>query len=200
MSDNSEIVLVEKNGPVTTVSINRPEVKNACNMETVQKLHDVFADFEKDEDARVAILTGVGGSFCAGADLKELASGASAGFCWAGEKKGVTRERPSKPVLAAVEGHAVAAGLGLAVWCDLRIVSESAVFGVFCRRFGGPMPNGATVRLPRLVGEGRALDMMMTGRAVEAEEAQRIGLADRLVATGAALQEAQKLAVYLQIL
>lgn len=190
-------VLIEKDGPVTTVIINREEVRNACNIPTVQGLHDAFVEFEQDEEARVAILTGAGGSFCAGADLNELASGASVGFCWAGEDKGVTRQRTSKPVLAAVEGHAVAAGLGLAVWCDMRIASETAVFGVFCRRFGGPMPNGATVRLPRLIGEGRALDMMMTGRAVAAEEAYRIGLADRLVPAGNALPEAQKLALQL---
>jgi enoyl-CoA hydratase len=187
-------VLEVREGPVTTVLINRPDVRNACDVETVQTLHDVFLDFEADDDARVAVLSGVDGQFCAGADLRELASGASIGFCWAGDDKGVTRRRPAKPVIAAVEGHAVAAGLALAVWCDLRVVSDTAVFGVFCRRFGGPMPNGCTVRLPRIIGEGRALDMLMTGRAVEAQEAHAIGLADRLVSAGEALTAAKALA------
>ena len=187
-------VLVSQDGPVTIVTINRPQVKNACDVETVQTLHDVFAAFEADDEARVAILTGAAGAFCAGADLAELASGAAIGFCWAGKDRGATRRRLSKPVLAAVEGHAVAAGLALAVWCDMRVASETAVFGVFCRRFGGPMPNGCTVRLPRIVGESRALDMLMTGRPVDAREAQAIGLADRLVPAGGALAAAEELA------
>ncbi|MGZ5912342.1 MAG: crotonase/enoyl-CoA hydratase family protein [Reyranella sp.] len=187
-------VLVERNGPVTTVIINRPEARNACRVETVKALHDAFMAFEADERARVAVLTGQGGTFCAGADLKELASGAAQGFCWAGEDKGVTRRPLAKPVIAAVEGHAVAAGLALAVWCDLRVADETAVFGVFCRRYGGPMPNGCTVRLPRLVGQSRALDMMLTGRAVEAPEAYAIGLANRLVKKGEARREAERLA------
>jgi enoyl-CoA hydratase/carnithine racemase len=179
---------------VTTVIINRPEVKNACDVETVKGLHDAFQEFEQDETAKAAVLSGAGNSFCAGADLAELASGASIGFSWAGTDKGVTRRRLSKPVIAAVEGHAVAAGLALAVWCDLRIASDTAVFGVFCRRFGGPMPNGCTVRLPRIIGESRALDMLMTGRPVAADEALLFGLADRRVAEGKALDEAQALA------
>ncbi|MCR9213433.1 MAG: crotonase/enoyl-CoA hydratase family protein [Proteobacteria bacterium] len=190
-------VIATAEGPVTIVTINRPEVRNACDMETVKGLHDAFADFEKDDDQRVGILTGADGYFSAGADLAELASGASIGFNWAGTDKGVTRRRLKKPVLAAVEGHAVAAGLALAVWCDMRIASDSAVFGVFCRRFGGPMPNGATVRLPRIIGESRALDMLMTGRPVDAEEAYRIGLADRRCRTGAALETAKELALTL---
>jgi len=187
-------VLVGRDGPVFIVTINRPQAKNACDVETVKALHDAFQEFDKDDDYRVAILTGADGAFCSGADLAELSSGASLGFCWAGEDKGVTRRRLSKPVIAAVEGHAVAAGLALAVWCDMRVASESAVFGVFCRRFGGPMPNGATVRLPRIIGEGRALDMLMTGRAVDATEALNFGLADRLVPTGKALEAALELA------
>lgn len=187
-------VLVERDGPVTVVTINRPEVKNACDVETVKALYDAFQDFDRDDEARVAVLTGAGGGFCAGADLQELSSGASIGFCWAGKDKGVTRHRVSKPVIAAVEGHAVAAGLALAVWCDMRVASDSAVFGVFCRRFGGPMPNGATVRLPRIVGESRALDMLMTGRAVDADEAQSMGLADRRAPAGGALEAAKELA------
>lgn len=187
-------VLVEIDGPVTSVTINRPQIRNACDVETVKALYDVFAEFEANDEARVATLTGAGGSFCAGADLAELASGASIGFCWAGSDKGVTRRRLDKPVIAAVEGHAVAAGLALAVWCDLRVADETAVFGVFCRRFGGPMPNGCTVRLPRIVGEGRALDMLLTGRAVDAREAHAIGLVDRLVAAGEAKDAAISLA------
>jgi len=179
---------------VATVIINRPEVKNACDVETVKGLHDAFQEFEQDETAKAAVLSGAGNSFCAGADLAELASGASIGFSWAGTDKGVTRRRLSKPVIAAVEGHAVAAGLALAVWCDLRVASDTAVFGVFCRRFGGPMPNGCTVRLPRIIGESRALDMLMTGRPVAADEALLFGLADRRVAEGKALDEAQALA------
>ncbi len=187
-------ILVDHDGRVTSVIINRPQVKNACDVETVQTLHDVFAAFEADDEARVAILTGAQGAFCAGADLAELASGSSLHFCWAGKDRGATRRRLSKPVIAAVEGHAVAAGLALAVWCDLRVAAATAVFGVFCRRFGGPMPNGCTVRLPRIVGESRALDMLMTGRSVDANEAKLIGLADRLVPAGQALAAATELA------
>lgn len=190
-------VLVERSGPVTTVIINRPEARNACRVATVKALHDVFMAFEADETAKAAVLTGQGGSFCAGADLKELASGEALGFCWAGEDKGVTRRMLGKPVIAAVEGHAVAAGLALAVWCDLRVADETAVFGVFCRRYGGPMPNGCTVRLPRLIGQSRALDMMLTGRAVDAREAYAIGLANRLVPKGEARREAERLALEL---
>ena len=186
-------VLVERDGAVTTVIINRPEARNACRMATVKALHDAFMAFEADDEAKVAVLTGQGGTFCAGADLKELAAGSSLGFCWAGDDKGLTRRLLNKPVIAAVEGHAVAAGLALAVWCDLRVADETAVFGVFCRRYGGPMPNGCTVRLPRLIGQSRALDMMLTGRAVDAQEAYTIGLANRLVGKGQAHREAERL-------
>jgi enoyl-CoA hydratase len=150
--------------------------------------------FEADDEAKVAVLTGQGDYFCAGADLKELASGAALGFCWAGGDKGVTQRMLKKPVIAGVSGHAVAAGLALAVWCDLRVADETAVFGVFCRRYGGPMPNGCTVRLPRLIGQSRALDMMLTGRAVDAKEAYAIGLVNRLVKAGEARREAERLA------
>lgn len=187
-------VIVEHDGPVTTVIINRPEARNACTMATVKALHDVFMDFEADENAKVAVLTGQGDCFCAGADLKELSTGKSIGFAWAGEDKGVTRRTLMKPVIAGISGHAVAAGLALAVWCDLRVADETAVFGVFCRRYGGPMPNGCTVRLPRLIGQSRALDMMMTGRAVDAEEAYAIGLVNRLVKKGEARVQAELLA------
>jgi enoyl-CoA hydratase len=191
---SSSEILVERDGPVTTVTINRPHARNACTVAMVKALYDAFAAFEADPTARVAVLTGAGGSFCAGADLKELASGSALGFCWAGEDKGVTRRMLSKPVIAAVSGHAVAAGLALAVWCDLRVADATAVFGVFCRRYGGPMPNGCTVRLPRLIGQSRALDMMLTGRAVDASEAHAIGLANRLVSAGRARIEAERLA------
>lgn len=190
-------LLVEETGPLTIVTINRPAARNACEVAMVKGLHDVFMAFEAKESQRVAILTGAGGAFCAGADLEEIASGAALGYSWAGRDKGATRRRLSKPVIAAVEGHAVAAGLALAVWCDLRVAADSAVFGVFCRRFGGPMPNAATVHLPRIVGESRALDMMMTGRPVDADEALRIGLADRRCADGQALECAKSLAAQL---
>ena len=191
---SEDAIRVEREGPVTTVIINRPRARNACTVAMVKALHDAFMAFEADADVRVAVLTGAGGSFCAGADLKELASGAALGFCWAGDDKGVTQRMLSKPVIAAVSGHAVAAGLALAVWCDLRVADATAVFGVFCRRYGGPMPNGCTVRLPRLIGQSRALDMMLTGRAVDANEAHAIGLANRLVPAGRARIEAERLA------
>ena len=170
------------------------EARNACPVATVKALHDAFMAFEADRDGESRRAHRADGTFCAGADLKELASGAALGFCWAGEDKGVTRRMLSKPVIAAVAGHAFAAGLALAVWCDLRVADETAVFGVFCRRYGGPMPNGCTVRLPRLIGQSRALDMMLTGRAVDAREAHAIGLANRLVPAGEARAEAERLA------
>lgn len=192
-------ILIDRDGAVTTVTIDRPRARNACTVEMIKALHDAFMAFEADPDARVAVLTGSGGAFCAGADLREISSGAAIGYCWAGEDKGVTRRMLKKPVIAAVSGHAVAAGLALAVWCDLRVADETAVFGVFCRRYGGPMPNGCTVRLPRLIGQSRALDMMLTGRAVDAREAYAIGLANRLV-EGPALPAAQQLARDLAVL
>jgi enoyl-CoA hydratase len=187
-------VLVERKGPVTTVVINRPEARNACDQETLALLWDAFQAFDADPAQSVAVLTGAGGAFCAGADLKELSTGVGIGFAWAGSDRGLTRHQPSKPVIAAVEGHAVAAGLALAVWCDLRVADETAVFGVFCRRFGVPMTNGATVRLPRLIGQSRALDMYLTGRPVAAKEAYEIGLVNRLVPQGTARAAAEQLA------
>jgi len=177
---SNDNIRVEREGPVTTVIIDRPQARNACTVAMVKALHDAFAAFEADPAAMVAVLTGAGG--------------AALGFCWAGEDKGVTRRVLSKPVIAAVSGHAVAAGLALAVWCDLRVADATAVFGVFCRRYGGPMPNGCTVRLPRLIGQSRALDMMLTGRAVDAAEAHAIGLANRLVPAGEARAAAERLA------
>ena len=177
----AERIRVERDGAVTTVIIDRPEARNACSVDMVRALHRAFAEFEADPEALVAVLTGNGGAFCAGADLREIESGIAVGFCWAGLDEGVTRRYLDKPVIAAVTGPALAAGLALAVWCDLRVADTTASFGVSCRRFGGPMPNGATVRLPRLIGQSHALDLMLTGRTIDATEAHRIGLVNRLV-------------------
>ena len=190
----SDKLRVAHEGPVTIVTIDRPEARNACDLETLGLLRAASLRFEEDEQARVLVVTGAGGNFCAGADLKELAAGQAIGFGWAGSEDGPLRRTLNKPVIAAVEGYALAAGLALALWCDLRVASETAVFGVFCRRWGAPMTNGATVRLPRLIGHSRALDMLITGRPVEAKEALAIGLANRLVPGGEALAAAMTLA------
>jgi enoyl-CoA hydratase len=193
----SDNILVERDGPVTTLIINRPHARNALDNDAAHALADALLAFEADPDARVAVLTGQktdkGGAFCAGADLKELGSGTDY-FPWAGSDRGPLRAPLAKPVIAAVEGHACAGGLGVALFCDIRIVDETAVFGVFSRRWGVPMSDGTTVRLPRVVGQGRALDMLLTGRAVGADEAIAIGLATRKVAKGTTLDEARKLA------
>lgn len=190
----SGAVIVEREGPVTIVTLNRPERRNAVDAPTGVALRQAFEAFEADADAGVAVLTGAGGVFCAGADLKAVAAGAGAydpeGPGWMGP----TRMRTSKPVIAAVEGHAVAGGLELALWADLRVASESAVFGVFCRRWGVPLVDGGTIRLPRLIGHGRAMDMILTGRPVAAREALDIGLANRLVPAGEARAAAVTLA------
>ena len=186
-------ILIDRNDVVTTIVINRPEAKNALDNETAHALAAAFHAFDSDTDARVAVLTGAGGAFCAGADLKELGSGVDY-FPWAGSDDGPLRAPLSKPVIAAVEGHACAGGLGVALFCDLRIVDETAVFGVFSRSWGVPMSDGTTVRLPRLIGLGRALDMLLTGRPVGADEALAIGLASRKVARGTTRQEAETLA------
>jgi enoyl-CoA hydratase len=180
-------------GPVTTIVINRPQVRNALDNEAAHALAAALRVFEGDAEARVAVLTGAGGTFCAGADLKELGAGTDY-FPWAGGADGPLRAPLGKPLIAAVEGHACAGGLGVALFCDIRIVDDTAVFGVFSRRWGVPMSDGTTVRLPRIVGQGRALDMLLTGRAVGADEAIAIGLATRKVARGATRQEAEKLA------
>ena len=192
-------VEVVTEGPVWTVTIHRPEKRNAVNPDTALQLRAAFDAFEADPEAAVAVLTGAGGTFCAGFDLAVAAQsegGAdSARYDPVGEgPMGPTRRLLSKPVIAAIEGHAVAGGLELALWCDLRVASESAIFGVFCRRWGVPLIDGGTVRLPRIVGQGRALDMILTGRAVDAGEALSWGLADRVVAAGEALATAQALA------
>ena len=189
-------VRVEKDGPVTTVILHRPEVRNAVNRPTAAALADAFRGFEEDPDAQVAVLFGDGGTFCAGADLKAVSSGENANRA-APEgdgPMGPTRMLLSKPVIAAVAGYAVAGGLELALWCDLRVAEEDAAFGVFCRRWGVPLIDGGTVRLPRLIGHSRALDMILTGRAVGAPEAHDWGLANRVVPTGQARPEAEKLA------
>jgi enoyl-CoA hydratase len=188
-------VRVERTGPVFTVVLSRPERRNAVDGETAVALAEAFRAFEADDSAAVAVLFGEGGSFCAGADLKVVAEGAVRGVREQGDgPMGPTRFLLSKPVIAAIAGHAVAGGLELALWCDLRVVERSAVFGVFCRRWGVPLVDGGTVRLPRLVGLGRALDLILTGRPVAADEALRIGLADRVVADGESRAAAEALA------
>jgi enoyl-CoA hydratase len=188
-------VLYEKEGPVAIVTICRPEVRNAVDGATAEELADCFRRFDGDEEFSVAILTGQGGGFCAGADLKAATEGRGNRVDDVGDgPMGPTRMLLSKPVIAAVEGHAVAGGLELALWCDLRVVARDAVFGVYCRRWGVPLVDGGTVRLPRLIGHSRALDMILTGRGVGAEEALDMGLANRVVEPGTALEEALALA------
>jgi len=190
-----EKVLVEKDGPVTTVIINRAEVRNAVDEETATALTDAFRAFEADDEALVGVLTGAGGFFCAGADLKELGGGKRRVRSADDEGgMGPTRMLLTKPVIAAVAGHAVAGGLELALWCDMRVVEEGAIFGVFCRRWGVPLIDGGTVRLPRLIGMSTAMDMVLTGRPVGAEEARMMGLANRVVANGKSREEAEKIA------
>lgn len=185
----------ETDGPVAIVTIDRPEVRNAVDRPTAAALADAFRRFDADEELCVAVLTGADGTFCAGADLKAVSSGRGNALRDAGDgPMGVSRMLLQKPVIAAVEGHAVAGGLELAVWCDLRVAARDAVFGVFCRRWGVPLVDGGTIRLPRIVGQGVALDMILTGRGVDGEEALRIGLANRLVDPGQALASAVGLA------
>lgn len=187
-------VLVEREGPVITITIDRPERRNAVDPATAQALRDAFDAFEADETAQVAVLTGAGGHFCAGFDLKAFAE-ADADYDPLGEgPMGPTRRLLAKPVLAAVEGYAVAGGMELALWCDMRIAAESATFGIFCRRWGVPLVDGGTARLPRIVGQSRALDLILTGRPVGAAEALAIGLANRVVPAGRARAEAERIA------
>jgi enoyl-CoA hydratase len=188
-------VSIEKNGRVTTVIIERPESRNAIDRATAAALAAAFRSFDADADADVAVLWGRGGHFCAGADLKAIAAGESNRVAADGDGPlGPTRLLLSKPVIAAVSGYAVAGGLELACWCDLRVAEEDATFGVFCRRWGVPLIDGGTVRLPRLIGMSRALDLILTGRAVGAEEALHIGLANRVVPHGEARTAAEQLA------
>ncbi len=190
-------VVSEKNEAVTTILINRPQVKNAVDGITAQQLADAFRAFEADETASVAVLGGVGGTFCSGADLKAVAGEGQANQTTpdGDAPMGPSRMLLSKPVIAAISGYAVAGGLELALWCDMRVMERSAVMGVFCRRWGVPLVDGGTVRLPRLIGMSRAMDLILTGRPVGAEEAFNIGLANRLVEDGEALKTAQELAV-----
>ena len=188
-------VRYENRGSSAIITIDRPEVRNAVDAATAAALADAFRRFERDEDAGVAILTGQGGFFCAGADLKAVAAGDTRVITAESDgPMGPTRMVLGKPVIAAVEGHAVAGGLELALWCDLRVVAEDAVFGVFCRRFGVPLIDLGTIRLPRLIGQSRAMDLILTGRPVDADEALEIGLANRVAPSGRALEVALELA------
>jgi enoyl-CoA hydratase len=192
-------VIVERRPPLVIVTINRPAARNAVDGPTAGLLAESFRAFDADDELKVAILTGAGGNFCAGADLKAVASGepkrANRIDPEGDGPMGPTRLRLSKPVIAAVAGYAVAGGIELACWCDLRVADVTAQFGVFCRRFGVPLIDGGTVRLPRLIGMSRALDLILTGRAVDAQEAYAMGLANRVVPAGQALAEAEKLAL-----
>ena len=186
---------VERRGAVTVVTIARPEVKNAVDRATADALARAFRDFEADDTSSVAVLTGAGGTFCAGADLKAVARGEPNRVDPTGDgPMGPSRMRLEKPVIAAIAGHAVAGGLELALWCDLRVMEEDAQLGVLCRRWGVPLIDGGTVRLPRIIGLGRALDLILTGRLVDATEALAIGLVSRVVPHGASLQAAIALA------
>ncbi|QFZ23100.1 crotonase/enoyl-CoA hydratase family protein [Saccharothrix syringae] len=187
-------VRVERSGPVFTVLLDRPDVRNAVDGPTAHTLTEVFREFDEDPTASVAVLHGEGGTFCAGADLKAVGTGRGNDPLSPSGPMGPTRLRLSKPVIAAVAGHAVAGGLELALWCDLRVVEEDAVFGVFCRRWGVPLVDGGTVRLPRLIGTSRAMDLILTGRPVHSGEALRIGLANRVVPNGTSRAAAEELA------
>ena len=188
-------VIVEKNGPVTTVILNRPEVRNAVDRETAQALADAFREFDADENASVGVLFGDNGAFCAGADLKAIAAGRGNRVDPSGDgPMGPSRLLLSKPVIAAIAGHAVAGGLELALWCDMRVMEEDATLGVFCRRWGVPLIDGGTIRLPRLIGLSRALDLILTGRPVNAIEALNMGLVNRVVEKGQSRAAAEEIA------
>jgi enoyl-CoA hydratase len=188
-------VRAQRDGPVTTVLLSRPDRRNAVDGPTSAALADAFRAFDADPEAAVAVLHGEGGVFCAGADLNAIGTDESNRVDRTGDgPMGPTRLRLSKPVIAAIAGHAVAGGLELALWCDLRVAEEDAVLGVFCRRWGVPLIDGGTVRLPRLIGTSRAMDLILTGRPVPAAEAERIGLVNRVVGRGESLGAAQELA------
>jgi len=192
------MIRIERTGTVTSVIIDRRTAKNAVDRETAQQLADAFRAFDSDDTARVAVLAGDHGTFCAGADLKAMAAGNPNRVAPDGDgPMGPSRMLLGKPVIAAISGHAVAGGLELALWCDLRVADEDAVLGVFCRRFGVPLIDGGTIRLPRLIGLSRALDLILTGRAVTAAEALSFGLVNRVVPSGTALAAAQALAAEL---
>lgn len=188
-------VRVERSGPVTTVILDRPAARNAVDRPTAEALAEAFRAFDADDAAAVGVLTGAGGTFCAGADLKAVGTPQQNRLDAHGDAPmGVSRLELSKPVIAAIEGHAVAGGLELALWCDLRVAAADAVLGVFCRRFGVPLIDGGTARLPALIGTSRALDLILTGRAVGAEEALAMGLVNRVVPAGGAREAAEALA------
>ncbi|HWF55733.1 MAG TPA: crotonase/enoyl-CoA hydratase family protein [Solirubrobacteraceae bacterium] len=191
----SAAVRIERDGPVFTVLLSRPDRRNAVDGATAAELADAFRAFDADPDAAVAVLHGDGGVFCAGADLKEVGGERGNVVRTNGDgPMGPTRMRLSKPVIAAIAGHAVAGGLELALWCDLRVAEPDAVLGVFCRRWGVPLIDGGTVRLPRLIGASRAMDLILTGRAVDAQEALAIGLVNRVVGPGESRPAAEELA------
>lgn len=188
-------VITERRERVWVVTIDRPGVRNAIDRATAEALAQAFRDFEHDDALDLAVLTGAGRHFCAGADLKAVSAGTGPRVAAGGDGPlGPTRMQTTKPVIAAIEGYAVAGGLELALWCDLRIAAEGAVLGVFCRRFGVPLVDGGTVRLPRLIGHSRAMDLLLTGRPVTAGEAAEMGLVNRIVADGEALERAVALA------
>lgn len=192
---NETSVNTELLGSTLVVAINRPKVRNAVNWDCAQQLADAFRNFLLDDTAKVAVLAGEGGTFCAGADLSSIGSGNMNRLETVGDgPMGPTRMTLAKPVIAAIDGYAVAGGMELALWCDLRVMEEDATLGVFCRRFGVPLVDGGTVRLPRIIGSGRALDLIMTGRPVGAEEALAMGLVNRVVKKGEARNEAIALA------
>jgi enoyl-CoA hydratase len=194
-------VLVQQEGPVTTVTIDRPGARNAVDGPTAAALADAFRAFEADGEAAVAVLTGAGGTFCAGADLKAVGTTRGNRVAADGDgPMGPTRMQLGKPVIAAIEGHAVAGGLELALWADLRVAARDATLGVFCRRWGVPLIDGGTVRLPRLIGQSHAMDLVLTGRPVSAQEAARMGLVNRVSEPGGALALAQQLAAELAVL
>jgi enoyl-CoA hydratase len=194
-------VITSREGAVLTVVVNRPQRRNAMDGPTATLLADALRAFDADPALSVAVLAGAGGTFCAGADLHALGTPEANRVASDGDgPMGPTRLRLAKPVIAAIEGHAVAGGLEIALWCDLRIAADDAVLGVFCRRYGVPLIDGGTVRLPRLIGESRAMDLILTGRAVGADEALAIGLVNRVVPTGTAIEAAQRLAAELAAL
>ena len=191
-------LITSRDGPVLILTLNRPARRNAVDNATAQALFSALQAFDADPDLSVAVLTGAEGAFCAGFDLKSLAEGGAAALAGGGVNTiapmGPTRMRLSKPVIAAIEGYAVAGGMELALWCDLRVMAEDASFGIFCRRFGVPLVDMGTIRLPRLIGQARAMDLILTGRPVDAREALAIGLANRVAAKGEALALAVALA------
>lgn len=195
-------VRIDDQGPVRVITIDRPEVRNAVDGPTAQLLYEVFVEFDGDDSVSVAVLTGAERTFCAGADLTAISDGRGnsvrddppSDIVGSLGPMGPTRLQLSKPVIAAVEGYAVAGGLELACWADLRVMASDAVFGVYCRRWGVPLVDGGTIRLPRLIGQSRAADLILTGRSVDSVEAERIGLANRVVEPGSALAAAVELA------